>query len=148
MPFLLERIEHAELVLDRLLTGLRPGGLLLVRMRDRASAYGACDRLTPSRLRRLMWPRFAPAGTVGPLPVVYEQIASREGMHSFCLVRGLMVTEDISAASGPALRGPLGKLARAACSVVEALSRGSRPASHDEITLVIRKPQSHFARLI
>lgn len=148
VSFLLERIEHAELVLDRLLTGLRPGGLLLVRMRDRASAYGACDRLTPARLRRLVWRRFAPAGTVGPLPAVYEQIASREGMHSFCLVRGLMVTEDVSAASGPALRGPLGKLARAACSMVEALSRGSRPASHDEITLVIRNPQSHFARLI
>ncbi|MEU0484615.1 class I SAM-dependent methyltransferase [Streptosporangium sp. NPDC006013] len=148
VPFLLERIEHAELVLDRLLTGLRPGGLLLVRMRDRASAYGACDRLAPSRLRRMLWRRFVPSGTVGPLPAVYEQIASREGMHSFCLVRGLMVTEDISAGSGPALNGPLGKLARAACSVVEVLSRGRRPASHDEITMVIRKPQSHFARLI
>ncbi|WP_440100658.1 class I SAM-dependent methyltransferase [Streptosporangium sp. H16] len=148
VTFLLERIEHPELVLDRLLTGLRPGGLLLVRMRDRASAYGACDRLAPARLRRAVWRRFAPAGTVGPLPAVYEQIASREGMHSFCLVRGLMVTEDISASSGSALHGPLGKLARAACSVVEALSRGSRPASHDEITMVIRKPQSHFARLI
>jgi len=148
VSFLLERIEHPELVLDRLLTGLRPGGLLLVRMRDRASAYGACDRLTPAGLRRVLWRRFAPSGTVGPLPAVYEQIASREGMHSFCLVRGLMVTEDLSASSGPALSGPLGKLARAACSVVEALSRGHRPASHDEITMVIRKPQSHFARLI
>ncbi|MEU4833272.1 methyltransferase domain-containing protein [Streptosporangium sp. NPDC023615] len=148
VSFLLERIEHAELVLDRLLTGLRPGGLLLVRMRDRASAYGVCDRRTPAALRRLLWRRFTPPGTVGPLPAVYEPIASREGMHSFCLVRGLMVTEDISARSGPALEGPLGKLARAACSAVETLSRGRRPASRDEVTMVIRKPQSHFARLV
>ncbi|GAA2861775.1 hypothetical protein GCM10010517_20580 [Streptosporangium fragile] len=148
VSFLLERIEHPELVLDRLLTGLRPGGLLLVRMRDRASAYGTCDRLMPAALRRALWPRFAPPGAVGPLPAVYEQVASREGMHSFCLVRGLIVTEDVFGVSGPALRGPLGKLARAACSTVETLSRGRRPASHDEITMVIRKPQSHFARLI
>jgi hypothetical protein len=61
---------------------------------------------------------------------------------------GWGVTENIAAGSCPTLRGPLGKLARATCSMVEALSRGSRPASHDEITMVIRKPQSHFARLI
>jgi SAM-dependent methyltransferase len=148
VSFLLERIEHPELVLDRMLTGLRPGGLLLIRMRDRTSAYGTCDRLMPSALRRMLWRRFVPAGAVGPLPAVYDQVASREGMHSFCLMRGLMVTDDVFATSGPALGGPLGKLVRAACSVVEILSRGRRPASHDEITMVIRKPQNHFARLI
>ncbi|MDP9865002.1 MULTISPECIES: class I SAM-dependent methyltransferase [Streptosporangium] len=148
VSFLLERIEHPELVLDRLLTGLRPGGLLLLQMRDRASAYGACDRLLPAALRRTLWHRFAPSGTVGPLPPFYGQITSREGMHSFCLTRGLMVTDDTSATSGPALRGPLGKLARAACSAMETFSRGRWPASHDEIIMVIRKPHSHFARLI
>jgi SAM-dependent methyltransferase len=148
VSFLLERIEHPELVLDRLLTGLRPGGLLAVRMRDRMSAYGTCDRLMPSALRQMLWRRFVPASTVGPLPAVYDQVASREGMHSFCLLRGLMVTDDVFATSGPALSGPLGKLVHTACSAVEILSRGRRPASHDEITMVIRKPQNHFARLI
>ncbi|MFC7647673.1 class I SAM-dependent methyltransferase [Streptosporangium lutulentum] len=148
VSFLLERIEHPELVLDRLLTGLRPGGLLLIRMRDRMSAYGTCDRLMPSLLRQALWRRFVPPNTVGPLPAVYDHVASREGMHSFCLMRGLMVTDDVFATSGPALSGPLGKLVRAACSVVEILSGGRRPASHDEVTMVIRKPQNHFARLI
>lgn len=148
VSFLLERIEHPELVLDRLLTGLRPGGLLLLRMRDRASAYGTYDRLAPAGLRRALWHRFAPPGAVGPLPSCYGQVTSREGMHSFCLTRGLMVTDDVSATSGPALRGPLGRLARVACSLMETLSRGRRPSSHDEIIMVIRKPQSHFARLI
>lgn len=148
VSFLLERIEHPELVLDRLLTGLRPGGLLLLQMRDRTSAYGTYDRLMPSALRRLLWRRFAPDGAVGPLPPCYGQITSREGMHSFCLTRGLMVTDDASATSGPALRGPLGGLVRTACSLLETLSRGRWPASRDEIIMVIRKPQSHFARLI
>lgn len=48
VSFLLERIRHAELVLDRLVAGLRPGGLLLLKMRDRKSAYGFCDRVTPA----------------------------------------------------------------------------------------------------
>ncbi len=148
VSFLLERIEHPELVLDRLLTGLRPGGLLLLRMRDRASAYGTCDRLLPPALRRLLWRGFAPEGAVGPLTPFYGEITSREGMHSFCLTRGLMVTDDTSAVSGPALSGPRSRLAHLACLVVETASRGRRPASHDEITMVVRKPQSHFARLI
>lgn len=148
VSFLLERLEHPELVLDRLLTGLRPGGVLLLRMRDRTSAYGTCDRLLPPVLRGPLWPRFAPEGAVGPLRPFYRNVASREGMHSFCLTRGLMVTDDVTATSGPALSGPLAKLARLACSAVETASRGRRPASHDEITMVIRKPQSHFARVI
>ncbi|MEV7007123.1 methyltransferase domain-containing protein [Streptosporangium sp. NPDC051022] len=148
VSFLLERIEHPELVLDRLLTGLRPGGLLLMRMRDRASAYGTCDRLLPSGLRRLLWRGFAPEGAVGPLPPFYGEVTSREGMHSFCLTRGLMVTDDVSAVSGPALSGPRRGLARLACSLVESASRGRRSAAHDEIAMVVRKPQSHFARLI
>jgi SAM-dependent methyltransferase len=146
--FLLERVRHTELVLDRMVNALRPGGLLLIRMRDRASAYGFCDRFLPGRLRRFLWPRFTPPGVVGPLPAIYEQVASREGIHSYCLMRGLMIAEDYSGASGPALRGPHAKLARFACRVVEKLSGDRLPATRDEITLVIRKPQNHFARLI
>ncbi|WP_214415895.1 class I SAM-dependent methyltransferase [Sphaerisporangium fuscum] len=147
-PFLLERVHHAELVLDRLVNALRPGGLLLVRMRDRASAYGFCDRFLPSWPRRLLWPRFAPPGAVGPLPAVYEQVASREGIHSYCLMRGLMIAEDYSATSGPALRGPHARLARFTCHLVAKLSGDRLSTAGDEITLVIRKPQNHFARLI
>ena len=35
---LLERVQHVELVLDRLTSALKPGGLLLVRTGDRYSA--------------------------------------------------------------------------------------------------------------
>ncbi|MET9068333.1 class I SAM-dependent methyltransferase [Streptosporangium sandarakinum] len=148
VSFLLERLDHPELVLDRLLTGLRPGGLMLVRMRDRSSAYGTCDRLLPAPLRRLLWRRFAPKDAVGPLPARYRPVTSRQGMHSFCLTRGLMVTDDASCRSGPALKGRLAGLAAFACSAVEKLSRGGLRASHDEIIMVIRNPHSHFARVI
>ncbi|MFB9894941.1 class I SAM-dependent methyltransferase [Planobispora takensis] len=145
VPFLLERIRHPELVLDRLLAGLRPGGLAMLRIRDRASAYGMCVRMTPSPLRRLLWRRLVPAGTVGPLPAVYGEATSREGVHSFCLARGLIVTDEVLESSGPAASGPLG---RVACSAVQTASAGRFPASHDTIGMIVRKPHNHFARLI
>ncbi|WP_336207963.1 class I SAM-dependent methyltransferase [Nonomuraea sp. LPB2021202275-12-8] len=144
LSFLLERIEHAELVFDRLLQALRPGGLVLLRMRDRDSAYGILDRIVPSWARRLVWRRLVAAETPGPLPTVYEPLTSGDGMHAFCLTRGLMITDEETATSGPAM----GRVGAAAVGLAAKLSRGRYPATHDEITMVIRKPQYHFARLI
>ncbi|MFC0555028.1 class I SAM-dependent methyltransferase [Planotetraspora thailandica] len=148
VSFLLERIHNAELVLDRLIAGLRPGGLLLVRARDRRSAYGFCDRMAPSWLRGLLWKALAPAGTVGPLPAVYEPLVSREGIQTYCLMRGLMIAEDYTKTSGPARRGPHAGLVKTACGIVSALSGDRLTDKADEISMVIRKPQNHFARLI
>lgn len=146
--FVLERVRHAELILDRLLAGLRPGGLLLIKMRDRASAYGFLDRILPFWLRRLLWRRFTPPGVTGPLPACYETVTSREGLRSFCLSRGLRISAERIGTGGPALAGPLGGLTRAACALVHLLTGGRLPATHDEVTFVIRKPQNQFARLI
>ncbi|MEU6727393.1 class I SAM-dependent methyltransferase [Nonomuraea wenchangensis] len=145
LSFLLERVRHAELVLDRLLQALRPGGLVLLRMRDRGSAYGLLDRLTPGWLRRALWRAVTRPGTPGPLPAVYEPLTSADGMHAFCLSRGLMITDEERRTSGPARSGRLG---RAAIAAVSRLTSGRYPAGHDEITMVIRKPQHHFARVL
>jgi hypothetical protein len=42
----------------------------------------------------------------------------------------------------------MGRVGSAAVGLAAKLSRGRYPATHDEITMVIRKPQYHFARLI
>ncbi|MFC0861951.1 class I SAM-dependent methyltransferase [Sphaerimonospora cavernae] len=152
VSFLLERVRNAELVLDRLVAALRPGGLLLLKMRDRRSAYGfcarLCDRAASRWLRRMLWRGLSPAESVGPLPAVYEPLASREGLQAFCLTRGLMIAEDYSAVSGPARQGPHPGLVGAVCRAVAALSRGRLNGTEDEIAMVIRRPQNHFARLI
>ncbi|MFE3448404.1 methyltransferase domain-containing protein [Nonomuraea sp. NPDC059194] len=144
VTFLVERIQHAELVLDRLLNGLRPGGLLLLRMRDRSTAYGLCDRLTPGWLRRLLWPRLSNGEGTGPLPAVFEPVSSREGMRAFCLMRGLLISDDVASTGGPAM----GRVGSAMVRLVDTLSRGRFTSSYDEVTMVIRKPQNHFARLL
>ncbi|MEV0584227.1 class I SAM-dependent methyltransferase [Nonomuraea sp. NPDC050310] len=144
ISFLLERIQHTELVLDRMLNGLRPGGLVLLRMRDRGSAYGFCDRVVPGWARRLAWPYVVMDGTPGPLPACYEPVTSRDGIHAFCLTRGLMVTDEERTTGGPAM----GRLGSAAVGLVDRMSRGRYTSAHDELSMVIRKPQNHFARLI
>ena len=57
---LLHHISHVELVLDRFTAALRPGGLLLLRIRDRDCAAGLLDRLLPQWARRLVWARLDP----------------------------------------------------------------------------------------
>ena len=71
----------------------------LRRVRPADAVLAAADALAaPGR----------PAGTLGPLPAVYEPVTSRDGMHAFCLIRGLMVTDDHERHQRPG-HGPLGR---------------------------------------
>ncbi len=133
---LIERITHAELVLDRMIAALKPGGLLLLRFTDRDSAYGLIRRALPRRLRRLL------GDDVGDThPSVYEPITSLEGMRNWCLQRGLVIAEAHAETRGG---GSVVALARALAT----LTGGRLTADHSELVLVIRKPESRLARII
>jgi SAM-dependent methyltransferase len=144
---LLDRIPHAELVLDRLVAALQPGGLLLLRLRDRESAAGLLDRILPLAARRAIWHWLRPQ-QAGPFPAVYEPLLSAAGVHSYVLSRGLVIAERQALRdrprrpSRPAWGAPL------ACRLIAALSRGRRADDHDDLLYVIRKPESHFARVL
>ncbi|WP_235017869.1 class I SAM-dependent methyltransferase [Thermomonospora echinospora] len=141
-PFLIERVPHAELVLDRIVAALRPGGLLLLRLRDRDTAFGLVDRLLPARLPVRHRSRQAAAG---PPPAVYESVASRKGMQWYCMMRGLAIAEEY--VSGE-LAAEAGRGIAGMCRLVAAFSRGRLPAGHSEVTMVVRKPENRFARVI
>jgi SAM-dependent methyltransferase len=79
---LLERIHHVEVVLDRLTSALKPGGLLLVRTGDRYCAAALLDRMLPRTVRKAIWSRFRP-GIPGPFTPVYEKTVSDEGIASY-----------------------------------------------------------------
>ncbi len=108
---LLQRIEHAELVLDRLIAALRPGGLLLLRFRDGGSAAGFLDRVLPLAARRVIWRKRQP-GQPGPYPAVYEGLSSMRGVQAYVLMRELVIAERqaLGGAAG-ALVNPPGFLA-------------------------------------
>jgi SAM-dependent methyltransferase len=145
--FLLERIPHAPLVLDRFVAALRPGGLLLLRVRDRDCAAAALDRLLPGAVRKTLWPRLHP-GEPGPFPAIYDPLASARGIQAYALTHGLVITRRESART---LTGPPGRLSgavSAARRLVAWLSRGRLTDTHDELLYVIRKPEDRFARLV
>ncbi len=143
---LLHRIKHAELVLDRLVAAIKPGGLLLLRFRDRDSAAGFLDRRLPSAARRAIWRRRRP-GEPGPYPAVYEPLTSARGVQAYALRRGLVIAERtaLGGQAGP-LAGPPGFLA--VQKVVARLSGGRLTDAHEELLYVLRKPEDRFARVI
>jgi SAM-dependent methyltransferase len=142
---LLDRIRHAELVLDRLVEALKPGGLLLLQIRDRDCAAGFLDRKLPAALRAMVWHRTRP-GQPGPFPAVYEPLVSVRGIGSYVLRHGLVIAHRQAVDSLAGQRRPLGLLLTR--RLVSVLSRSGRPASHDEYRFVIRKPEDRFARVL
>ena len=144
---LLERIEHAELVLDRLVGALKPGGLLCLQVRDRDCAAGFLDRVLPGWARRMIWTRQRP-GRPGPHPAVYERVASARGLQSYALMRGLVIADrqPLGGLAGGLRLAPRGYLA--AQKMVAALSRGRLTAAHEELLYVMRKPENRFARIL
>ncbi|MBW8481603.1 class I SAM-dependent methyltransferase [Actinomadura parmotrematis] len=155
--YLIERIPQAELVLDRFVAALKPGGLLLLRLRDRGSAFGFLDRVLPSwshggsHAGAHAGPAAGDAGggSGSPPPTtVYDRVASRQGMQWYCVMRGLVVAEEYASRERlDAMRAGIG-LAGGLCRVVSAFSRGRLAAAHSEVTFVIRKPENRFARLL
>jgi hypothetical protein len=143
---LLQRIEHAELVLDRLVAAIRPGGLLLLRFSDRDSSAGFLDRVMPLAARNAVWRKRRP-GRPGPYPAVYERLSSARGVQAYALKRELVIAER------QALGGLAGALAEprgflAAQKLVAWLSRGRLTAAHEELAYVLRKPEDRFARIL
>ncbi len=143
---LLQRINHAELVLDRLVATIRPGGLLLLRFSDRDSSGGFLDRVMPSAARSAVWRKRRP-GRPGPYPAVYERLSSVRGVQAYALMRELVIAER------QALGGLAGALAEprgflGAQKLVARLSRGRLTAAHEELLYVLRKPEDRFARIL
>ncbi len=143
---LLHRVDHAELVLERFVAGLRPGGLLLLRTADRETAAGYLDRKLPEFARAMAWGAARP-GEPGPFPARYEPIASARGVEAFVVRHGLAI------AHRQRCRGDLGRPGRSAAipagqRLVTWFSRGRLDASYDELIYVIRKPEDRFARVL
>jgi SAM-dependent methyltransferase len=139
--FVLEHVEGAEQVLENFLTWLRPGGLILLRIPDGASAYGFATRFSPFWLHVLYkrWIAGMPnAGKPGfdPYPVYYDPVVSRRGLRDFCHRKGCSIVEEHG--SGFYMRGRLGLLMRLAAMLLSALSFGRLSWRHNDLTYVIR----------
>jgi hypothetical protein len=144
---LLDRIAHVELVLDRLTAALRPGGLLLLHIRDRDCAAGFLDRIAPQWVRRALWARLNP-GQPGPYRAVYEPAGSDRGIRAYTQLRGLVITHRETARTAPAGAGRAGHAVSVLRGLISWLTRGRLTDAHDEVLYVIRKPEDRLARVV
>ena len=144
---LLERVEHVELVLDRLVGALKPGGLLLLRTGDRRSAAALLDRMLPHPARKAIWSRLHP-GIPGPFPPVYEKPVCDQGIASYVLMHGLVIAARSAQLSLPERPARLSSSVRITCAAISRLTGGRFESGHDELLYVIRKPQDRFARVV
>jgi SAM-dependent methyltransferase len=144
---LIERVQHVELVLDRLVGALKPGGLLLLRTADRYSAVGLLDRLLPQAARKAIWSRLHP-GVPGPFPAVYEKVACDQGITSYVTRRGLVIVSRGRELTLREHQARISSAVRISCAAISLLTRRRFSARHDELLYVIRKPQYSFARVV
>jgi SAM-dependent methyltransferase len=144
---LIERVQHVELVLDRLVSSLKPGGLLLLRTGDRHSSAALLDRLLPGPARKAIWSRLHP-DMPGPFPVVFEKSVCDQGISSYTLMRGLVIAARRAEVTLPDHPARLSSSVRITCAAISRLTLGRFGNTHDELLYVIRKPQDRFARVV
>jgi hypothetical protein len=144
---LLDRIRHAELVLDRLVAALKPGGLLLLQISDRDCAAGFLDRVLPNLSRRQLWRKRQP-GRPGPYPAVYEPLTSVRGVYDYARLRGLVIAERQVRGGQAGSHGGTPRWYLTVQRLVARLSRGRLTDAHEEVLYVMRKPEYRYARLL
>lgn len=144
---LLDRISHVELVLDRFTAALRPGGLLLLHIRDRDCAAGLLDRLLPQWARSRLWTVLNP-GRPGPFPAIYEPAASDRGVQAYMQMRGMVITRRETARTTPGQPDRAARAVSAALRLISRLTRDRMTDAHDEVLYVIRKPEDRLARVV
>lgn len=149
--FVLEHIRDAEGALVLMLDGLKPGGLLLLRIPDRDSVYGWTARRTPF-LAHVAYYRYflglTDAGKQGhsPYRTYHAPLISRDGIRDFCSRHGCSILEERGHTYYVRGTSPRVRIIRAYAKAVWALSFGTLAWRHNNLTYVIRKSESAKAK--
>ena len=142
--YVLEHIEGAEAVLDRLFRCLKPNGLLILKIPDRDSVFGFFARNVPHiflvMFFRIVF-KMKEAGTPGhpPYPVVYEKIVSRKGINSYCEKYGHKILSECSSSYYMSHLGLLQFFVKTFIKSIKILSLGKLASDHNDLSFVIKK---------
>jgi SAM-dependent methyltransferase len=136
--FVLEHVEGVEAVLERFVTSLKPGGLLILTFPDLYSVYGFCARITPFWVHVAVYRYFLRKKNAGkpgfaPYPTVHERVLSRPEFRRFIDDQGLSVVEEYGFGFG---RSPLVKIM---IKILGLLSLGTLAAGHTNLLYILRK---------
>ena len=141
--FVLEHVAGVRTVLDNFARWLRPGGLLVIRVPDRDSAFGFVARTTPHWFHVAVWRYvhgYRDAGKPGhaPYPTYYDPILGVGPMSDYCREKGLHLCEVLAhyGLVGSVAR----KLAQRGLTALAGVSMGRLAGSHNNLTFLIEKP--------
>jgi SAM-dependent methyltransferase len=148
--FVLEHIKDAELALKNMMLGLKPGGILLLRIPDRHSVFGWTTRFAPFWIHVAYYRyvlRLPNAGKPGhgPYFTYHAPIVSRQGIRAFCEANNCTILEERAHTYYLSRKQPtpgqrLVLLAtRLYAQTVSWLSLGKLDWRHNNLTYIIRK---------
>ncbi len=143
--FVLEHVADAESVLDGMVDALRRGGLLILRIPDKYTVFGFLSRMLPFWVH-VLWKRWVEgnknAGQPGhdPYPVVYDDVVSRKGLHDYVRRHELQLLDEAGTNPHIASMGRLAPAGMAVQKLLAMLSFGRLAGTHNNLTVVIRKP--------
>lgn len=144
--FVLEHVPGAQQVLERLVRWLAPGGMLIIQVPERDSAYGFLTRVTPMWAHVLVYRYLLGydwAGTAGhgPYPTYHDRVVSERGLAEFCRSSGLVAPEFYRMCSYNHL-----PLVRAGAFLTSVLSAGRLAWRHNNLLFIARSERETAVR--
>lgn len=142
--YVLEHIRQADIALNNMVSALRPGGLLVLRIPDPDTARGFVTRHTPFWFHVFYhrWVMKLPkAGTPGhaPYPTYYHPVISRRGIQVHAREQGLRCREIYSDDFARDGKGLAGHLFRNGAKLVELLSFGRFTSRYNDLIYIFEK---------
>jgi SAM-dependent methyltransferase len=140
--FVLEHIKGAERLLEKFVSWLRPGGLLVIEVPDRDSVYGFVTRITPFWVHVLYHKHFTDyyrrngmAGRpgYGPYPTFHDKIIARPQFRRFIAEHGFARLEEYPFWRLPAVQQKLTDL-------ISLLTFGKLDSSHINVCYIAQRP--------
>jgi SAM-dependent methyltransferase len=141
--YVLEHIENAESVLDRLFLWLKPRGLLILMIPDRSTTKGFLTRIAPFRLHvwyKSIVEKNKNAGKPGhaPFPTPFETVVSRRGIQDYCARNRHAILLEMGQPFYHPSRA-LSLFASALSRALEVLSFGRLTGAYSDLVYVIQK---------
>jgi SAM-dependent methyltransferase len=142
--FVLEHIAGAEEVLTRMVSWLKPDGIIVIEIPDPDTVKGRVTKITPHWFhvfyyRYILGKKHAGQVGYGPYRTIYEPVVSRKGIADFCSRHGLQVEHEYAFRTD----GPPGKLMRVlqatVTKVASLLTLGTFSDKHADLLYVLRR---------
>jgi len=144
--YVLEHVEGADRVLENFARWAAPGGLVILRVPDRETVYGALVRHSPYRTH--VWyyrhvHHIPNAGTEGraPFPTVYEPVIGPERLRQFFAERGFEVVGEGFCRPFAGKQGRLWEAVRWLMRTLGRFTLGRLPGGHNNYTIIVRNGQ-------